>query len=82
MHMAKKWPEIVIKWSFMRDIHFETVFTVSTVHKRFSMIYHLPDPYKNCSSLTADILGYNKDLAKKFECKYMKVGTRHLFSYL
>ena len=26
IHMANKWPEMVIKWSFMRDIHFESVF--------------------------------------------------------
>ena len=27
IHIAKKWPEMVVKQSFMRDIRFETVFT-------------------------------------------------------
>ena len=26
IHIAKKWPEVVVTRSFMRDIHFETVF--------------------------------------------------------
>ena len=30
-------------------------FFIVYLHRRFSLIYHLPDPYKNCSSLTADV---------------------------
>ena len=30
--MAKKWSEIVVQWSFMRDIRFETEFTTTTTN--------------------------------------------------
>ena len=28
--MAKKWPEMVAQWSFMRDIHFESEFDMDS----------------------------------------------------
>ena len=29
--MAQKWPEMVVKWSFMSDIHFESEFTTTRI---------------------------------------------------
>jgi hypothetical protein len=38
IHIAKKWPLMVVTLSFMRDIHFETVFTLFACI--FSKLYY------------------------------------------
>ena len=39
-YMAKKWQEIVVEWSFMRDIHIEAVFRYV-----FKIFYATPITY-------------------------------------
>ena len=67
-------------WCLKNRFCILTIFSLLlTHHRRFSLVYHLPDPYKNCSSLTADFL------IKIWEAKNKKFSnllgrTKHLKS--
>ena len=51
IHMAKKWSEMVVNWSFMRDVHFETVFNTFSNFSccqninKFIFTSHQPPPF-------------------------------------
>ena len=84
MQLTKKWPEMVVKRSFMRSIHFESVFT-STRNNLYTIWTSLPMILvlsTHLFHLQVDRLRWFTQIYLRVLCQICTAQTRTRSSYL